>query len=163
MTQHYRADFPAWIFVSVVSLLPWLAVLGSTVHGGVDVTGLALAAGVSAFSFGWLSSFRITLKPNEIVFRSLFGGRQSIPHGQVKRVRLAYSAGSSTRGPWRLVVEPQKSSGAEELNINAKVFSKAAINAVLDVGRRIAEADDGGLLDGIVVKKVRDSKRRKRK
>lgn len=48
------------------------------------------------------------------------------------------------------------------LDINAKVFSRAAIDAVLDLGAHVAEADDGGLRGGIVLKSLRDWKQRKK-
>ena len=63
-----------------------------------------------------------------------------------------------TRGPFRLVIEPRDGSGARELDINAKVFSMAAIDAVLDLGARVAQADDGGLRQGIFMKKLREWK-----
>jgi hypothetical protein len=62
----------------------------------------------------------------------------------------------------RLIVEPREGIQKRELDINAKVFSRAAINAILDLGARVAEADDGGLREGIVLKTLRGWKRRKK-
>ena len=59
----------------------------------------------------------------------------------------------------RLVIEPRDGSGAQGMDINAKVFSGAAVDAVLDLGARVAEADDGGLRDGVVVRTLRGWKR----
>jgi hypothetical protein len=61
-----------------------------------------------------------------------------------------------------LIVEPREGKKMKELAINAKVFSRAAIDAVLDVGAQVAKSDDGGLRDGIVLKTLRDWKRRKK-
>ncbi len=58
----------------------------------------------------------------------------------------------------RLVIEPRDDSGVRELDINAKVFPRAAIDAVLDLGARVAEADDGELRDGIVMRTLREWK-----
>ena len=58
----------------------------------------------------------------------------------------------------RLLIEPRQESGAHELDINAKVFSREAINAILDLGSRVAETDDGGLRDGVVMKVLRQRK-----
>jgi hypothetical protein len=102
------------------------------------------------------------LTPTEVIFRSLFGGSQSIRHEQIKIVRLTFSLKQRTRGPFRLVIEPRHGSGVRKLDINAKVFSMAAIDAVLNLGARVAEADDGGLRDGIFMKKLREWKHGKK-
>jgi hypothetical protein len=67
------------------------------------------------------------------------------------------------QGPLRLIIEPRKDSSVKQLDINAKVFSKKAIDAVLELGARVAEADDGGLRDGIVLKSLHDFKQRRKK
>ena len=97
---------------------------------------------------------RITL------FRSLFRGEKSIRHDQIRRVRLIWILQGRARGPLRLVIEPRDRSGARELDINAKVFSRAAIDAVLELGARVADADDGGLRDGVVMRTLREWKQR---
>ena len=157
----YRADFPAWIFIGGLSLFPWLIVWADAVHG-VDFTALAVAVITSGFGFAWLISFRILITPTELVFRSLFRGRQSIKHGEIKKVRLSWKLWRSRKSPMRLIVEPREGIQKRELDINAKVFSRAAINAILDLGARVAEADDGGLREGIVLKTLRGWKRRKK-
>ncbi len=162
MNIRYRADLPAWIFVGGLSCLPWLVVWGSALRG-IAVTGLLVAVVVSGFAFAWLLSFRIILTPTEVLFRSLFRGQQSIRHDQIKRVRLAWSLQRRTRGPMRLTVEPRDGSGARELDINAKVFSRAAIDAVLDLGARVAESDDGGLRDGVTMRTLREWKEHHKK
>jgi hypothetical protein len=131
---------------------------------GIDATGLLIAVVVSAFAFAWLFSFRIVLTPDEVLFRSLFRGQQSIRHDQIKKVRLTWSLWQrGARGPMRLVIETRDSNVARELDINAKVFSRAAIDAVLDLGARVAEADDGGLRDGVVLRSLREWKQRHKK
>ncbi|MGD0252164.1 MAG: hypothetical protein ABSC01_05660 [Verrucomicrobiota bacterium] len=162
MNKRYRADIPAWIFIGGLSCFPWLIVWGNAyaLHG-IDATGLLIAVVVSAFGFAWLFSFRIVLTPDEVFFRSLFRGQQSIRHDQIKRVRLTWRLWRrGARGPMRLVIEPRDGSGARELDINAKVFPRAAIDAVLDLGARVAEADDGGLRDGVVMRTLREWKQR---
>ena len=67
------------------------------------------------------------------------------------------------RGPMRLIIEPRENSKVHQLDINAKVFSQKAIDAVLELGARVAEADDGGLRDGIVLKSLRGWKQRRRR
>ena len=124
----------------------------------LDRVGFAVAAAVSGFAVMWLGCFRIELTPDEMIFRSLFRGKRAIKHSEIKIVRLEWRFVAS-KGPLRLVVEPKDVSKMARLDINAKVFSKAAINAVLDLGSRVAQADDGGLKDGIVLKTIRSVRR----
>src|SRR5438093_10992420 len=138
----YRADLPAWIGFGGLSCVPWLVVWGNSWHS-LDITGCAVAVAISGFALAWLLSFRIVLTERDVQFRSLFRGRKSIRHDQIKRVRLTWSLRGAARGPMRLVIEPRDGSRAGELSVNAKVFSRAAIEAVLAVGARVAEADDG--------------------
>jgi len=157
MNTRYRSDLPAWILVGGLSCLPWLAVWGSAWRRS-DAAAFLIAVVVSGFAFAWLFSFRIVLTPTEVVFRSLSRGQRSIRHDQIKSVRLTWNLQRRTRGPMRLVIEPRDGSGARELDINAKVFSRAAIDAVLDLGARVDEADDGGLRDGVTARTLRESK-----
>src|SRR5580704_2962450 len=85
----------------------------------------------------WLSSCR--LADCACCFMLWFRGQQSIRHDQIQKVQLAWNL-QSRRGPLQLIVEAGPDSGVRELSINAKVFSKAAIDAVLDLGARVAEA-----------------------
>ena len=160
MTTGYRADLPAWIFIGGLSCLPWLVVWADSVHGFRPVDWL-VALAVSVFGFAWLFSFRIVITPTEICFRSLFRGQQSIRHDQIRKVQLVWNLWNRTRGPLQLVIEP-RSGGGRVLSINAKVFSKAAIDAVLDLGARVAEVDDGGLRDGIVMRTLREWKQNRK-
>jgi hypothetical protein len=158
----YRADLPAWILIGGLSGFPWLIAWSSAPHGE-DARNFLIAAGVSGFAFAWLFSFRIVLTATEVTFRSLFRGRQSIRHDEIKRVRLSWSLRGGARGPMRLVIEPRDNSDAREMDINAKVFSREAIDALLDLGARVAEVDDGGLRDGIVMRSLRGWKKRQMK
>ena len=160
MTTHYRADLPVWVFVGGLSCFPWLIVWADSVHGFRLVDWL-VALGASGFGFAWLYSFRIVITPTEVRFRSLFRGQQSIRHDQIQRVRLTWRFWNRTRGPLQLVVQP-RIGGGHELSINAKVFPKAAIDAVLDLGARVAEADDGQLREGVVMRTFRRWKQRRK-
>jgi hypothetical protein len=155
----YRATLPAWIFVGGISCFPWLIVWADAVHG-VDLVALSIAIAVSGFGFAWLACFCITITPTELIFRSLFRGSCSLKYNDIKKVRLAWKLWRSRKGPLSLIVEPHEDSQKKVLDINAKVFSREAIDAVLDLGARVAEADDGGLRDGIVLKTLHDRKHR---
>lgn len=158
----YRADLPAWILIGGLSCFLWLIAWTDATHG-IDLMSLSIAFIVSAFCFAWLVSFRIVITQNELVFRSLFRGKQSIKHDEIKKVRLAWKFWQTKKGPLRLIVEAREGCGVKrQLDINAKVFSRAAIDAVLDLGARVAEADDGGLRDGIVLKSLSGWKKHKK-
>ena len=66
------------------------------------------------------------------------------------------------RGPMRLIIEPREGSKANQMDINAKVFSQKAIVNVLELGTRVAQADDGGLQDGIILKSLSKWKQRRK-
>ena len=160
--KKYRADLPAWIFIGGLSILPWLIVWVNSVRG-IDFNALVIATAASGFAMAWLFSFRIVITPTELTFRSLFRGQQTLKHEEIKIVRFTWKFWQTKKGPLRLVVEPRDGSTKAKLEINAKVFSREAINAVLDLGARVGHADDGGLRDGIVLKTLRDFKKRKKK
>jgi hypothetical protein len=151
MNRHYRADLPAWIFIGGLSLFPWLIVWATAAHG-LDIKSVLFAAVVSGLGLAWLGSFKIVIMPTELVFRSLFRGRQNIEHNDIKAVRLEWKFRGTMKGPLRLVVEPRENVNMERLDINAKVFSRAAIDDVLGLGARTGVADDGGLRGGVVLK-----------
>jgi hypothetical protein len=152
----YRADLPAWILIGGLSCFPWLIVWANAAHG-IDWVGLSVAFIVSGFCFAWLISFRIIITQTELIFRSLFRGKQSIKHDEIKKVRLEWKFWRTGKSPLRLIVEPSNGDEMKNtLDINAKVFSKAAIDAVLDLGARVAETDDSGLRNGIVLKSLND-------
>jgi hypothetical protein len=161
-TKQYRADLPAWIFIGGLCSFPWLIVWADAGHG-IHLTGVLVAGIVSGYSLAWLGSFKIVITPTELVFRSLFRGKRSIKHNEIKIVRLEWKFWRARKGPLRLVVEPKEPTDARKLDINAKVFSRAAIDAVLELGSRVAKADDGGLREGIVLKSWRSWKQSREK
>jgi hypothetical protein len=159
MNKRYRADFPAWILFGGLSLFPWLIVWLNSARG-LDIKSLLVAAILSGLAFAFLGSFKIMITPTELVFRSLFRGSQIIKHHDIKAVRLDWRFGG-TKGPLRLVVESREGTNMERLDINAKFFSRAAIDDVLALGSRVGEADDNGLRDGVVLKTLRSSRDQK--
>jgi hypothetical protein len=82
----------------------------------------------------------------------LFRGQQELKLEEIKMVGLTWKFWQTRKGPLRIIVEPRDRNSALLLEINAKVFSREAINAVLELGACVGEADDGDLRDGIVFK-----------
>ncbi len=159
--KQYRADLPAWILFGGLSASPWLVVWASYPIK-IDLTALAVAIASSAFAFAWLFSFRIVITPKELVFRSLFRGRRTLRHEEIKSVSLTWKW-EAHKGPLGLVVEPRDGTTAKPLQINAKFFSREAIHAVLDLGARVGKSDDGGLRDGVVLRNLRCYRKRRKK
>jgi hypothetical protein len=90
----------------------------------------AMIAGAAAFCFMCLARFRIVITEETLYFRSLFTSAQA-PRTAIRSAHVLFRA-SASGGPLRLVV---KYAGGGELDINAKVFSREAIDAVLSLGR----------------------------
>jgi len=148
MNKRYGVDLPSWIFIVGLSCGALLiAYADVSASGSLDALAVSLIL-VSLLGFAWLLSFQIELTPSEIIFRSLFRGRRSIRNDQIKKVSLTCDFRRRTSGPLQLIVEPRDHS-IQQLRINAKVFPIAAIDAVLERGASVAEADDGGLREGV--------------
>jgi len=148
MNKRYSVDLPSWIFIGGLSCGALLiAYADVSASGGLDALAVSLIL-VSLLGFAWLLSFQIELTPSEIIFRSLFRGRRSIRNDQIKKVSLTCDFRRRTSGPLQLIVEP-RDHAISQLRINAKVFPIAAIDAVLERGASVAEADDGGLREGV--------------
>jgi hypothetical protein len=134
MNKRYGADLPAWILIGGLSCCALLiAYADVSASGSLDALAVSFIF-VSLLGFAWLLSFQIELTPSEIIFRSLFRGRRRIRNDQIKKVSLTCDFRKRTSGPLQLIVEPRDHS-IQQLKINAKVFSRAAVDAVLKRGR----------------------------
>lgn len=119
----------------------------------------ASAGVVLIFVLIWLAAFEIRISDDELRLRSLFGGVKRISHDDIRNVRLGFDL-RSNGGPLRLFIEP-KINNIPTISINAKVFSREAIRAVLDLGARVATVDAGGLEDGVVARAGRTGRSKK--
>jgi hypothetical protein len=119
----------------------------------------AIWAGIYALVLYWLHRFEVLISDDELIFRSLFGERR-MRRDDIAMVRLGFDM-SSGGGPLRLIVQSKNEPDVKAMSINAKVLSREAICAVLDLGSRVSPSD-GGLEDGVVMRVVRkrQSKRR---
>jgi hypothetical protein len=134
----------------------------------------AMWAAIYALVLYWLHRFEVLITGDELIrrlnrtdshcmssFRSLFGERR-IRHDEIAMVRLGFDL-SHGGGPLRLFVESKNEPNVRAMSINSKVLSREAIRAVLDLGKRVARADSGGLEDGLVMRAVRKRRARKTK
>jgi hypothetical protein len=107
----------------------------------------------------WLAVFEIRITDDELRLRSLFGGVRRIKHSEIRNVRLGFGL-RSNGGPLRLFIE-RNLGDVPTVSINAKVFSRDAIRAVLDLGERVAMADSAGLEAGIAMRAIRKGRSQK--
>ncbi len=113
---------------------------------------ILLLIAVISFIFYWLSAFYIIITPEELEFRSLFGARRSIPLNEIKSVTtMSFPHYRGRMNPeqikarkkfghplWFLNPPPNQLlvyslDDTKNIDINAKVFSREAIRAVLDL------------------------------
>jgi|ERR1035438_5022470 hypothetical protein len=168
MNKRYRPNIAAYLAIGgIPSFILWAAAWGNS---GVrtDWKLIVIATALSVFLFACTARYQITTTPDEVIFRGLFRKR-TIRHDQIRKVRLVWLGLSGRhyadrfKAPLRLVIDPREGSGAQRLDINAKVFSREATEALIALGARVAKADDGGLLDGVVMKGLREASRQNRK
>jgi hypothetical protein len=168
MNQRFCANFTAYLVIWGIPTFILAAIVWGNSGVNIDALGLAIAIAISSFAFAWCVGYQIRITSNEVVFRTLFRS-QTIRHNEIQKVRLAWlgtfrrQRGDALKAPMRLIIESRGGNGVRHLDINAKVFSGSAIKAVLDLGSRVAEADDDGLREGIVMKFLREAKQHKDK
>lgn len=168
MNKRYRPSTVACLVVGgIPTFLLWAAVwVNSGV--GTDWMGITIATAVSVLLFACLLRYQIAITPDEVIFRNPLRKR-SIRQDQIGKVSLVWinpfrrQNADAFKAPMRLVIEPREGSGAPRLEINAKLFSGEAIDALIALGDRLAEADDGGLRDGVVMKYLREASQHNRK
>jgi hypothetical protein len=151
--QVFRAGIHTYVAVTLIGGLPALYGAWVAVKKPVAWEGTAVFGTFYVVLLIWAATFRIEITETELVFRSLIGGTKRVAHMDIEKIRLGIDL-SGRGGILRLFVKT-KNRGAREISINAKVFRSEAVRAVLDLGRRVATAEDGGLEEGIVAKGVR--------
>jgi len=157
-TRRFRADVGGYFFALGLSSFFGVVfvILGFREHrllmAGCEVS---IAVAMWTFATLWITRFEIQIGNGEVVFSSLFGGRTAIPIVAIAKAELKWEVGNGMQGPLRLIVTPQRGSGFHRLSINAKVFSRDAIKAALDVAKIHGSADDGDLLEGVVMRAAR--------
>ena len=100
--------------------------------GAQKILAMVLAGALAVFI--WLHRFRIQITDSEIVFKSLFGGTQRISRSETADAHVKIKVGP-TNGPLRLIVQPRRGSSSKPIEINAKVFSRDTIQAVIHAAR----------------------------
>jgi hypothetical protein len=90
---------------------------------------VALIAFALVLCWLWLSRFRLEFDDNSIGYSSLFTGYRTIPRGQIVEANFAGET-SPFESPFTFVL---RTSTGEELRINAKVFSRQAVQELQSV------------------------------
>ena len=121
----YRAALSTYIVFGAIFGIPSVLVAPRWRDPGARQI-LAMAAVAFAFCFIWIARFRIVITENTVYFRSLFASSH-VPRRAIQSARVMVRP-SRFAGPLRLVVSYE---GRGEIDINAKVFSREALDAVL--------------------------------
>ena len=154
--RRYRASRTAWIVTTTIfGGFTALSGYGYIFQHPSWWPAVMVTVAMWTFVILWLVRFEIDIGDGEISFRSLFGGVTQMQSNDVRLVRIAWDIGNGMQGPLRLRVESKQPKVVSRLDINAQVFSRAAIQAALQFGRTVGSADDGGLSDGVVVRALR--------
>jgi hypothetical protein len=129
--QSYRAAASTYVVFAIIFAIPGsaFALKWRYIQAREIVAIIAIAATICLW---WIVSFRIVITESTLTFRSLFRN-DKIPRASIRRSRVAVRVGPFT-GPLRLVVKVDRTAaiaGRTEIDINAKVFSREAIRAVL--------------------------------
>lgn len=129
----YRAVSSAYVIVSVI-FLPFLAmsIFGSMYINASFNKAIVLWGAPFLLSVAWLVAFKIEISETTITFRSLFQGTQVVRTSDIIAAHCGFQLGSGG-GPLRLVVTPRR---GNVININAKILSREAIDAVLRAAER---------------------------
>jgi len=124
-TRVYRAIASTYIVFGVIFGIPFVLMASRWRDAGARQIAALVAAG-AVLCFIWIARFRIVITKDTLYFRSLFSSSQ-VPRRGIRAAHVSFRA-SASNGPLRLVV---KVDGGREIDINAKVFSRDAIAAVL--------------------------------
>ena len=102
----------------------------------------------------WLRRFEIRIENRQLIFQSLFRGRQALSFDAIENVELKLDL-TARGGPLKLVAEPKAATRERAMMINAKVFPREAIGAVLALGESLSHANSHGLEGGVAAKLYR--------
>ena len=125
MPRVYRAAISTYVVFGIILGVPAVALSFRWRDAGARHI-VALIAVAAVFWVAWIAAYRIVITEDAVHFRSLFASAKA-PRRAVRSADVVYVP-SSSAGPLRLVV---KYDGGGEIDINAKVFSREAIQAVL--------------------------------
>jgi hypothetical protein len=125
MSHTFRACWSSYVVLTIcIGLLPAIT-LPAAVHGDRDAAWIA-SAGVAAllFAYFWLSRFRLTVTPQEIIYHSLFTGERVIRLSEITASEIYWERGYGHRALL------QQKSGGVTTRINLKVFSREVAAAL---------------------------------
>ena len=123
----------------LVFLLIWIVPAGLVAAGalrqpGAPVWGtLAIAALYGAVLLAWITRFELRFGGGEVVYRTLFAGRRTMPVAAIASVRRETGITRYTDRflpPLRLELVPRPGMGFRKLVINVKVFEREGIAAL---------------------------------
>jgi len=126
-TRTYRAAPATYAVFGTIALALAVLWVAAMRRSGASFGPLAIPLGGFALAALWLSRFRVTFDDVELVLCAPFQRTRRIARQDILSVELALE-GEGTESPFVLCF---RTSGGEELRLNAKVFSAVAVRHLL--------------------------------
>ena len=126
MSRTYRACWSSYLILTIcVGALPTIALMIALHgdHGAAEVAAAGFA--VLLFIYFWLSRFRLTITPDNVIYSSLYTGERTINLAEVEGSEMIYQSGFYG-GRYLLEVNAR----GIKTRINFKVFSRDAVRAL---------------------------------
>jgi hypothetical protein len=95
-----------------------------------DPSFLLVFTGLLAFSYLWLSRFKLELNESELIYRNLLRGSRSVLRSSITKIKWVSGTTSGLDGMFR--VEIWQSNKSIAVVINASVFQHAELKRLVD-------------------------------
>jgi hypothetical protein len=127
----YKACTSSYVVFTVMPLVPFSIGVAALVKTGDPSVwkALAICVGAWVFAVAWLSRYRLEFTEVSVVYSSMFSRARRVVRSEIVSARFA-SKTSRFEGPATFVIN---TASGQELRINAKVFSVAAVRALFDL------------------------------
>src|SRR5262249_23111682 len=122
-----------YVIFWIIGLIPVCVFVLAGLRTGNGWKEAAEFAVAPAFLVLWVSAFRVEVASGILSYRTLFRGARSLPLSEIQSAEIAI-APDAPFGPFvQLRLHPHADSGLRPLAINAKVFSRADLNRLIDI------------------------------
>jgi hypothetical protein len=123
----YRAAPSAYIGFGVICA--GLALLGvvAAIISSMSWTPVLIPVGGYILVWVWLSRYRLVFSADHLSYQTVFASERAISYENIKSIAVASDTGAF-ESPYTVSV---RSTGGEELRINAKVFPREAVQRLM--------------------------------
>lgn len=130
-----KASPKVYIIFGLIAWIPSFLAIPKLIEHPVFPTGLYYSIFATLIFYAWLSAFKLTVKEEQIIYRTLIGGNKTINRKNISRYKITvgdYSDTDRLKPFVRLSVyslEEKK----PILEINLKVFDRKKMRAIFDI------------------------------